>query len=562
MRYAARAEPNTMAKPTIIAVDDDPQVVAAIRRDLNEHYRADYRVAVADGGAAALEVVRELAGRDNEVALFLADQRMPEMTGTEFLVEATALFPEAKSVLLTAYADTNAAIEAINVVGLDHYLMKPWDPPDDRLYPVLDDLLEDWAADRRPSFEGIRVVGTRWSPDSHDVKDFLSRNQIPYLFLDVDYDSEARRLLDTVADPTLPVIFFPDAEPMIHPDRRALAERVGLHTEATAPFYDVIVIGAGPAGLAASVYGASEGLRVATIERQAIGGQAGMSSRIENYLGFPKGISGGDLARRAAAQAQRLGAEILTTAEVSGVRVEGPARLVTLADGSELSCRALVIASGMTVRHLSVPGYERLNGAGVYYGATVAEAATYRDEDVFVIGGANSAGQAAMMFSRFAKSVTMVVRGESLDLKMSQYLIDQIGATPNIEVRCSTRVAEVRGEEKLEQVVLEDRTDGTEEVRDAAALFIFVGAVPHTDFVREVVELNEHGFVITGPDLLVDGKPPKGWPLERDPYLMETSVPGIFAAGDVRHGVVRRVASAVGQGSVCISFVHQYLDSA
>jgi thioredoxin reductase (NADPH) len=358
------------------------------------------------------------------------------------------------------------------------------------------------------------------------------------------------------------VVFFPDAEPLIHPDRRTLADRCGLHTEATAPFYDVIVIGAGPAGLAASVYGASEGLRVATIERQAIGGQAGMSARIENYLGFPKGISGGDLARRAAAQAQRLGAEILTTAEVSSVRVEGPARLVTLADGSELSCRALVLASGMTVRHLAVPGYERLSGAGVYYGATVAEAATYRDEDVFVIGGANSAGQAAMMFSRFAGSVTLVVRGDSLDLKMSQYLIDQINATPNIQVRCSTKVAEVRGEEKLEQVVLEDRDGGTPEVRDAAALFIFVGAVPHTDFVRDVVELNQQGFVLTGPDLLVDGKLPAGWPLERQPFLMETSVPGIFAAGDVRHGVVRRVASAVGQGSVCISFVHQYLESA
>ena len=551
-----------MTKPIIIAVDDDPQVVAAVRRDLNDRYRADYQIAVADSGAGAIEALRELTSRGSDIALFVVDQRMPEMTGTEFLVEATRLAPEAKSVLLTAYADTNAAIEAINLVGLDHYLMKPWDPPEERLYPVLDDLLEDWAADRRPGFDGIRVIGTRWSPDSHDVKDFLSRNQIPYLFLDADHDGEARRLLDTVEAATLPVVFFPDAEPLVKPDRRSLAKRLGLHTEPTAPFYDVIIVGAGPAGLAASVYGASEGLKVATIERQATGGQAGMSSRIENYLGFPKGISGGDLARRAAAQAQRLGAEILTTAEVNSVRVEGPARVVELSDGSELACRALVIASGMTVRHLSLPSYERLNGAGVYYGATVAEAATYRDEDVFVIGGANSAGQAAMMFSQFARSVTLVVRGEALELKMSQYLIDQINATSNIDVMCSTGVVEVRGEEKLEQILLEERVSGAQEVRDAAALFIFVGAVPHTDFVRDVVDLNEHGFVLTGPDLITEGRPPKGWPLDRAPYLMETSVPGIFAAGDVRHGAVRRVASAVGQGSVCITFVHQYLGSA
>lgn len=550
-----------MTKPIILAVDDDAQVVAAVRRDLAAHYGADYQIAMAESGASALDLVRELGSRGAEVALFLVDQRMPGMSGTDFLGEAVTLAPEAKRVLLTAYADTDAAISAINDVGLDHYLMKPWDPPEDRLYPVLDELLEDWAADRRPTFAGIRVVGTRWSPASHDVKDFLSRNQIPYLFLDVDHDAEAQRLLETAGEPALPTVFFPDAPPAIRPDRRTLAERVGLHTEASAPFYDVIVIGAGPAGLAASVYGASEGLRVATIEREATGGQAGMSSRIENYLGFPNGISGGDLARRAAAQAQRLGAEILTTAEVESVRVEGPARVVRLSDGTELSCHALIIASGMTVRHLAVPSYERLQGAGVYYGATVAEAATYKGEDVFVIGGANSAGQASMMFSRFARSVTLVVRGEALELKMSQYLIDQIRATENIEVRTSTRVVDVIGDDRLEQVVLEDDA-GTTQARDAAALFIFVGAIPHTDFVEGVVELNERGFVLTGPDLMHDGKPPPGWPLERDPYLMETSVPGIFAAGDVRHNAVRRVASAVGQGSVCITFVHQYLGSA
>ncbi|MFH1103353.1 MAG: FAD-dependent oxidoreductase, partial [Actinomycetota bacterium] len=462
------------------------------------------------------------------------------------------------TVLLTAYADTDAAIQAINDVGLDHYLMKPWDPPEERLYPVLDDLLEDWRLNADAPYDGIRVLGTTWSPRTHDTKDFLARNQVPYRFLDIERDAEARTIVESAgAESRLPLVLFPDGTKLMEPERRALADKVGLQTEAKAPFYDVVVAGAGPAGLAAGVYGASEGLRVAVIEREATGGQAGTSSRIENYLGFPKGISGTDLARRAAAQAQRFGAEIITAAEVVGVTVEDPVKVVTLADGSRLSCRALIIATGMTTRTLGVPGYERFAGAGVYYGAAITEAATYKDEPVFVIGGANSAGQGAMMFSRFASHVTMVVRAPTLEERMSQYLVDQIRSTVNIEVLVGTEVLGVDGPKRIERITL--RTGEETYERPATAVFIFVGAVPHTDFLRGVIALNDRGFILTGPDLGALGTRVGGWPLERDPYLMETSVPGIFAAGDVRHGVVRRVASAVGQGSVCISFVHEYL---
>jgi thioredoxin reductase (NADPH) len=551
-----------VAKPVILTVDDDPQVLSAVRRDLRSKYAADYRIVSAPTGADAVAAAEQLKGRGDAIALFLVDQRMPQMEGTDLLVQVSPLFPNAKRVLLTAYADTEAAIQAINEVDLDFYLMKPWDPPEDNLYPVLDDLLADWAANVPASFDGVRVAGTTWSPHTHDVKEFLALNHVPYRFLDIERDADASAMVAAAADgdPKVPVIFFPDGNTLVQPDRRLLAETIGLRVAATNPFYDVIIIGGGPAGLAAAVYGASEGLKTAMVEREAPGGQAGTSSRIENYLGFPAGISGSDLARRAVAQATRLGAEIIS-AEVDSVRVEDPVKVVTLADETELSCHALLIASGMTLRKLSVPGYERFEGAGVYYGAAPSEAATYQDGEVYVIGGANSAGQAAMMFSKFAAKVTMIVRGPALELKMSQYLVDQISDRENIEVLVNTRVMEVTGEDRIETIKLRDLSTDTDIERPANAIFIFVGAVPHSDFVEGVVARNDRGFVMTGPDVFVEGKRPSTWNLDRDPMPMETSVPGIFAAGDVRHGVVRRVASAVGQGSVAISMIHQYLET-
>ena len=547
-------------KPTILAVDDDRQVLAAVRRDLQARYGRDYRVVTADGGPAGLEVVTELHRRGEVIALFLVDQRMPELAGTELLLEAREHFPDARRVLLTAYADTDAAIQSINEVGLDHYLMKPWDPPEETLYPVLDDLLDDWLAARPAAADGIRVVGARWDATTHDVKDFLTRNQVPYRFLDVDRDPEAATLLDTrgEAEPLLPVVFFPDGDTLARPGPRELAGRIGLRVEAAAPFYDLVIVGAGPAGLAGAVYGASEGLRVVVLERQAPGGQAGTSSRIENYLGFPNGISGADLARRAAAQAQRLGAELLSPVEVTSVRTEGPARIATLADGRELSAHAVLVASGMKVRQLDVPGAAQLTGAGVYYGATLADGMSHRGERVFIVGGANSAGQAAVMFARHAEDVTLLVRGPSIAAKMSRYLVDQVEAIDNIRVLTSTQVAELRGTDHLEEVVLTNET-GETTIEKSTGLFVFVGAVPHTDFLSGLVEMNPRGFIPTGPDIAGPGQRPRGWPLEREPYLLETSVPGIFAAGDVLDGTVQRVASAVGQGSMSISFVHRYL---
>jgi len=550
-----------MAKPAILSVDDDPQVLEAIERDLRDRYGADYRVMAAASGAEALEVLAELQRRADPVALLVVDQRMPAMEGTEFLEASAAFAPDARKVLLTAYADTHAAIDAINRVGVDHYLMKPWDPPEDLLFPVLDDLLDTWRATVELPYQGIRVAGTTWSPGTHQVKDFLARSLIPYRFLDIERDPDARVMVDTAGNPSLPVVFFPDGSVLSAPDSRELADKVGLKTEASGRFYDLIVLGAGPAGLASGVYGASEGLRTAVIERSAIGGQAGASSRIENYLGFPTGISGADLARRAATQAQRLGAEIITASEAVAVRLEGPAKIVVLSDGTELSTRALVVATGMTVRRLSVPGYERFEGAGVYYGAAASEVSTYRDQDVFVVGGANSAGQAAMMFSKFCSKVTLVVRGGDLGAKMSHYLIDQIAGTANIEVLLDTGITEVGGGDRVEWLTLQNSASGTEERRDASGIFVFVGAVPHTDAVADLVERNAQGFILTGPDLAIDGSRRADWDLARDPYPMETSVPGVFAAGDARNGVVRRVASAVGQGSVVVSMVHQYLET-
>ncbi len=550
-----------MPKPIILTVDDEPQVLNAVERDLRRHYGSEYRVIKASSGTEALEAVRQLKRRNSPIALFLADQRMPTMSGTEFLAEARVLYPETRKVLLTAYADTEAAIESINTIGLDHYLMKPWDPPEQTLYPVLDDLLSDWLATVPLPYDGIRVAGTLWSPSCHRVKDFLARNRIPYQWLDIEKDGEAKALVEGLNPEghRLPAVFFPDGDVLVEPDNLALAEKCGLQTQATQPFYDVIIVGAGPAGLGAAVYGASEGLRTLMIDREATGGQAGTSSRIENYLGFPKGLSGADLAQRATAQARRLGAEILTAREVTGVRVEDPYRFVILSDGTELECRALVIATGVTVRTLDVPGVEALNGAGVYYGAALTEAANYRDQPVFVVGGANSAGQGAMFFSRYASKVTMLVRGSALEKSMSQYLVDQISDTPGIEVLTRTEVVEAIGQDRLEAITIANKETGATRTLPAGAMFLFIGALPHSELVAGVVERNKAGFIITGPDLIQDGRRPKNWKLKRDPYLLETSVPGIFAAGDIRQGAVRRVASAVGQGANAISLVHQYL---
>ena len=552
-----------MAKPIILTVDDEIQVLNAIVRDLRQHYGGEYRIMKADSGAEALDSLRQLKQRNAPVALLLADQRMPEMTGTEYLRRAIKFYPEARKVLLTAYADTEAAIASINDIGLDHYLMKPWDPPDQNLYPILDDLLSDWLATVSVPYDGIRVAGTLWSPQSHNIKDFLSRNRIPYQWLDIETDEESRVLVDSVTDQDhkLPVLFFPDGTTLIQPDIRTVADKVGLQTQATQPYYDLIIIGAGPSGLGAAVYGASEGLSTALIEREATGGQAGTSSRIENYLGFPKGISGGDLARRATDQAKRLGAEILTAVEVVNVRVEDPYKIVTLNDGKEISCKALIVASGVTVKQLDLPGVERLTGAGVYYGAALTEAAHYRGQHVFVVGGANSAGQAAMFFSRFAQQVSMLVRGTSLTKSMSQYLIDQIDGTENIDVQTNTVVLDAFGEDKLESIKIQNTVTGEERMVPAAAMFIFIGAKSHSEMVAGVVETNSAGFIRAGRTLMRGGKRPKGWSLKRDPFPLETNVPGIFVAGDVRDEAVRRVASAVGEGAIAVSQVHQYLKS-
>ena len=559
----ALGEGTRMSKAVIMAVDDEPEVLSAVERDLRSHFRAEYRVMKASSGAKALEAAAALREREAAVALFLVDERMPSMTGTEFLREARQIFPDARKVLLTAYADTRAAIVGINDVGLDYYLMKPWDPPEELLYPVLDDLLTEWAAAYRPPFRGIRVVGTSWSPESYSVKDFLSRRQIPYQWIDLEADPELVAKVARLSPDLrkLPVVFFPDGPELVGPTPQQLGERIGLHTKAERPFYDVVVAGAGPSGLAAAVYGASEGLRTVIVEREAPGGQAGTSSLIENYLGFPSGIGGADLARRATVQAERFGAELVSPQEVASVRVEDPYRIVTLTDGGEISCYALLAATGVSVRRLEVPGVERLTGAGVFYGAAQTEAAGCRGKDIFVVGGANSAGQAAMLLSRFAASVTMIVRGPSLSLSMSKYLVDRIEAADNISVLTRSQVTAVMGERRLERV--EITTEGNEGPAAFATdhLFLFIGAAPRSEFLAGVVERDGRGFVLTGPDLKVEGRQPAGWKLDRDPFLLETSVPGIFAVGDLRRGSTKRVASAVGEGSSAIGMIHKYLES-
>jgi thioredoxin reductase (NADPH) len=552
-----------MTKPAIVAVDDEPEVLNAVERDLRKHFAADYRILKAGSGAQALEALHQLKQRNAPVALFLVDARMPQMSGTEFLIQARRLYPDARKVLLTAYADTDVAIAGINLVQLDHYLMKPWDPPSERLYPVLDDLLGDWSASFRPPFEGIRVAGSLWSPTSHEVKDFLSRSQTPYLWVDVEKDADTRRQAEAASPGLrrLPVVFFPDGTALVEPSTRALAEKIGLQTTATRPFYDLLIVGGGPTGLAAAVYGGSEGLRTVLLERETTGGQAGTSAAIENYLGFPSGLSGADLARRATTQAKRFGAEVLTAREVKAIRLDGPYRIATLDDGSELSCYALLLASGMQVRRLEVPGIEALTGVCVFYGAALTEAAACRGKEVLIVGGANSAGQAALSFARYALKVTVLVRGAALTEGMSQYLVDRIADTANIEVLAKAEVVAVHGASRLEAV---DVAAGeAREVRklEAAAMFIFIGSTPRSDLAAGLVERDPGGFILTGPDLRVEGRLPKAWPLERDPFLLETCLPGVFAAGDVRHGSSKRVASAVGEGSAAVGMVHKYLET-
>jgi thioredoxin reductase (NADPH) len=548
-------------KPVILAVDDEPAVLSAIARDLRKEYGADYRVLRAGSGEAALEVLRELRVKDEPVALLVADQRMPGLTGVEFLRQALQLYPDAQRVLLTAYADTDAAIRAINEIRLDHYLMKPWDPPDERLYPVLTDLLDGWRARFRPPFEGLRLFGHRWSAEAHQVRDFLVRNLVPYQWLDVEEDADAARLLELAgaAGAPLPVVLFPDGSRLVRPGLTELADRIGLRSRADRDSYDLLIIGAGPAGLAAAVYGASEGLRTLLIEREAPGGQAGMSSRIENYLGFPVGLSGGDLARRAVAQATRLGAEILTPAEAVALRVHQQYPIVTLASGDEVAGQAALIATGVSYRTLDVPGADRLAGAGVYYGGAITEALAVRDQDVLVIGGGNSAGQAAMHLARFAHSVTLLVRADSLAATMSRYLIDQIAATPAIQVRTGVEIMELLGAFRLQAAIVTDRASGRRETLEAAAVFIFIGAVPRTAWLGDAIAREGRGFILSGSAVLRNGARPAGWHVARDPLWLETSVPGVFVAGDVRHRSVKRIASAVGEGSMAVQFVHQHL---
>jgi len=552
-----------MPKPVIWTIDDDPDVLRAVERDLRRQYGDRYKVIAADSGSSALEAVRHLKLRNETVALFIVDQRMPRMSGVEFLEKAIEFYPEAKRALLTAYADTDAAIRAINSVHIDHYLMKPWDPPEERLYGVVDDLLDDWQVAYHPVFEGVRVIGHRWSPQANAIRDFLGRNFVPHQWLNIETDDTAHQLLAIAGTDTqaLPVVVFPDGTSLGNPTVAEIARKLSLRTKAEAPFYDLVVVGAGPAGLAASVYGAADGLRTLLIEREAPGGQAGRSSRIENYLGFPVGLSGSDLARRAVAQARRFGVEILAPQEVLNVRIEGPTRVLKLVDGSEIGCRALIIATGIAFRKLEVPGLEKLNGAGVYYYAPMSDAFSHRDAEVYIVGGANSAGQGAMYFSKFARQVTMLVRGPALSDSMSQYLETQIAATKNIAVRYNSSVVAVEGGAHCEKITIRNHQTKVEETVPAGALLIYAGAVPRTEWLAGVVERDAQGYLISGQHLMREGRRPAGWTADRDPFYLETSVPGIFVAGDVRHRSAKGVTSGVGEGAMAVKLVHEYLGS-
>jgi len=548
-----------LAKPIILTVDDDTEVLQAISRDVRRGFGDRFRVIRADSGNRALDLLRQVRLANDAVALMLVDQRMPEMTGVELLREARSLFPNAKRALLTAYADTDAAIRAINDVRLDYYLVKPWDPPEQRLYPVLDDLLDDWLADYHPNFDGIRVLGHRWSAESHVARDFLARNQVPYRWLDIATDREAQELLELAnADPErCPILVFPDGSILVQPTTEQIAEKAGLRGTAEVPLYDVAIIGAGPAGLGAAVYAASEGLETVLVEREAAGGQAGMSSRIENYLGFPNGLSGGELSRRAMTQARRFGAEFLLTHEVVSLDPREGVISISMSDGSDIRAHSVILASGVSYRRLGVPGADTLTGRGIYYGAAMSEASSVKGEDIHIVGGANSAGQAALFFASHARSVTMLVRGQGLSDSMSHYLAERIEATPNIHLRFNTTVEEAIGKDHLERIVVRDRASDAVMTIPACALFVFIGASPRTDWLDGRVARDERGFILTGPDVM-EGPRSHGWPLERDPFLLETSVPGVFAAGDVRHGSGKRVATAVGEGAMAVMSIWQY----
>jgi thioredoxin reductase (NADPH) len=547
-----------MAKPVIFSIDDDSSVLTSIDRDLRTKYGQDYRILPINSGKAALEYLTKLEQRNETVALFLVDQRMPEMSGTEFLAEALKIYPQAKRVLLTAYADTKAAIDSINEVGLDYYLMKPWHPPEEKLYPILDELLEDWKVHVRLPYDGIRVAGTLWSLPSHEVKDFLTRHQIPYQWLDIEKDTNASKLVESVSSDTkLPVIFFPDGTNLIEPNLKTLADKVGLQTNATLPFYDLVVIGSGPAGLAASVYAGSEGLKCLVVEKAAPGGQAGSSPKIENYLGFPSGISGDDLTRRAVSQAKRFGVEILSAQEASRIEVKEAYRIVKLNDGTEISCHAVLIATGASFHTLKMPGADSLTGAGIYYGAAYTEAMNYKGQNVFVIGGANSAAQGALYLSRFASKVTMLIRGN--EPTASKYLVDALNNNEKIEILLNTDLLEVKGSNTLEQIVIKNMKSNEAQTLDASALFVFIGVQPQSKIVSDLLMCSGKGYIFTGNDVMIDKKPPQGWTLERVPFLLETSIPGIFAAGDVRYGTSHRVASAVGEGAIAYALIKEYL---
>lgn len=549
-----------MKKPYILAIDDDAAVLRAVERDLKAKFAQNYRVVAVDAPEKAVDLVRQLTARGDKVALFLVDQRMPHMSGTEFLQQVISLQPEARRVLLTAYADSTAAIDAINKVKLNHYLMKPWEPPEHNLYPVLSDQLEDWQASTRDEFEGVLVLGTRWAPDTHKLKDFLAKSQVPYRWLEPDGLSDARTLAALSGrTPALPALVFPDGAVLEQPSLTQVADKLGLTTVPSRRFYDVIVIGAGPAGLACALYCSTEGLKTVLVEREAAGGQAGLSSRIENYLGFPSGLSGADLARRGVAQVRRFGVEVLAPAEAASLSIEGEYRVVKLSNGQELAAHSVVIAAGVQWRRLQIPGMERLTGAGVYYGAATTEAASCRDEDVYIVGGANSAGQAAVHFSEVARSVTMIVRGDALSKSMSHYLVQRIETIPNIKVMPNAEVESVCGGDHLEEIHVRRHAHGIVDKLPASALFVFIGAEPHTEWLDGTVLRDSKGFLVTGANILANGRRPASWKLDRDPYLLETSVPGVFAVGDVRDGAVRRVANSVGEGSIVLYFVRQYM---
>jgi len=548
-------------KPVLLVVDDDAQVLAAVRRDLRARYRESYTVVSASSGEEALATVRELKARGDSLAMVISDQRMPGIQGTEVLARSREVYPLARSVMLTAYSDIDAAIKAINEAHLDHYLSKPWDPPEERLFPVVDDLLDQWQAEYLPEAKGLRLVGHQWSPRSHEIKDFLASNLIPYRWLDVAGNPDARVLLDAagVGADELPALFFEDGSVLLSPEPRQVAERLGRPLSAAFTLYDLVIVGAGPAGLAAAVYGASEGLRTLLLDRHAPGGQAGSSSRIENYLGFPAGVSGSELTRRAVTQAQRLGAEFLVPLEVTGVSIDAGYKRLTLSDGRELVTRTLLAATGMAYREHPAPGVSEHTGAGVYYGAATTEAPVCAGRHVVILGGGNSAGQSAMYLSRYAKEVQIVLRGDSLHPTMSRYLVEQIEKTSNIRLRTRTEVECVEGSGHVERVVLKSLDDGTSQVEDVDAVFVFIGTKPRSDWLPANVLRDPKGFVLTGRDLLADAAYPRTWKERREPLPLETSAPGVFAAGDIRAGAMNRVASAVGEGSMAVRLVHEYL---